>query len=67
MNPDLEIIAGAEADAILSDPSPEDFRICSDEIIPLVRQLRAKGLPFNAIIAALASAATATIDKSVVN
>ena len=61
-NPDLEIIAGAEADTIFSSPSPEDFRICMDEIVPVVRRLRAKGVPLNAIIVALASAATATID-----
>jgi hypothetical protein len=38
-----------------------------DEIVPVVRQLRAKDVPVNAIIAALASAATATIDQRAAN
>ena len=58
--PTLE--SALESFSIFDEPCPEHFKACMSEILPAVRRLADRGIPANAIIAALARATVATVN-----
>jgi hypothetical protein len=59
MNPDLKIIAGAEANSEFQ----RQRDACVAALSPIVRELVRVGMPINPIVAALAQVSVHTLDR----